>query len=297
VNLCRKIRNGDQVGIAATVEILVSVQSYDETLLGQLVELDTYARTGLPWPTSVTVLVGNANFPPFLAATNDRMCGAPDVSDSRSKKVHRLDPQVGWIGTATVLAFLDERHLAEPSVLLPVLAAVVSGHSELAIATRMRGNRKTDVAGNRCSGGASQSILRCGLGAGFTDAGGGLLAIRGELYRTLQPRIRCSGSFRSAELLLGAQRQGHRIYEFAVHPHPKRSRPPRSSRSAGRIWATWPAGGPPVPPSADRPKVSPLQFPDGRSRQKPRHRAATRASPRRGPPADRDPGLPAGCWR
>jgi len=50
----RTILNGDEVGVATAVEIVVSVEPHDEILLGQLIELDTYARAALPWPATVT---------------------------------------------------------------------------------------------------------------------------------------------------------------------------------------------------------------------------------------------------
>jgi putative flippase GtrA len=101
--------------------------------------------------------------------------------------------------------------------LLPLLAPLVSGHSDVAIGTRL-GHGATVVRGARrelISRGYNR-LLHVALRARFSDAQCGFKAIRADVAQRLLPHVRDQGWFFDTELLVLAQREGRRIHEVAV---------------------------------------------------------------------------------
>jgi putative flippase GtrA len=103
------------------------------------------------------------------------------------------------------------------AALLPVVAPLLSGHSDLAIGTRLartslvvRGARRELIS--RCY----NLLLRVSLGARFSDAQCGFKAIRADRARELLPLVEDTGWFFDTELLVLAERAGLRIHEVPV---------------------------------------------------------------------------------
>jgi putative flippase GtrA len=118
---------------------------------------------------------------------------------------------------AAVLAYCDIDLSTDLAALPPLVAPLVSGHSELAIGTRlapeahvMRGPKREIVS--RCY----NLILRVVLGVRFSDAQCGFKAIRSDAARDLLPLVRDDGWFFDTELLVLAERSGMRIHEVPV---------------------------------------------------------------------------------
>jgi putative flippase GtrA len=101
--------------------------------------------------------------------------------------------------------------------LLPLIAALVSGHSEIAIGTRLaRGSRVLRSHKRELISRTYNAVLRLLLRAGFSDAQCGFKAIRADAAKRLLPDCRDDGWFFDTELLIQAQRRGMRIHEVAV---------------------------------------------------------------------------------
>jgi putative flippase GtrA len=103
------------------------------------------------------------------------------------------------------------------NALLPLVAPLLSGHSDLAIGTRLargarvvRGPRREAIS--RCY----NVLLHATLGVGFSDAQCGFKAIRADKARVLLPLTRDTGWFFDSELLVLAERAGLRIHEVPV---------------------------------------------------------------------------------
>src|SRR2546422_8303425 len=103
------------------------------------------------------------------------------------------------------------------SALLPLVAPLLSRHSDLAIGTRLtrsarvvRGPKREIIS--RCY----NTLLRAALGARFSDAQCGFKAIRADVARTLLPLVEDTGWFFDTELLVLAERAGLRIHEVPV---------------------------------------------------------------------------------
>ena len=118
---------------------------------------------------------------------------------------------------AEVLAYMDVDLSTDLGAFLPLVAPLLSGHSDIAIGSRLaRGSRvvrgmKREVI-SRCY----NLLLRMSLRARFSDAQCGFKAIRAEVARQLLPVVEDTGWFFDTELLVLAERLGLRIYEVPV---------------------------------------------------------------------------------
>lgn len=103
------------------------------------------------------------------------------------------------------------------AALLPLVAPLISGHSDLAIGTRLaRTSRVVRGAKREVISRAYNLLLRGALAARFSDAQCGFKAIRADVAAELLPLVRDTGWFFDTELLVLAQRAGLRIHEVPV---------------------------------------------------------------------------------
>jgi len=118
---------------------------------------------------------------------------------------------------ATVLAYMDIDLSTDLAALLPLVAPLVSGHSDLAIGTRLarssvvhRGPKREFIS--RSYNRLTHLLLR----SRFSDAQCGFKAIRADRARAVLPWIEDDGWFFDTELLVVAERAGLRIHEVPV---------------------------------------------------------------------------------
>jgi putative flippase GtrA len=103
------------------------------------------------------------------------------------------------------------------AALLPLVAPLVSGHSDLAIGTRLaRGARIVRGPKREVISRGYNLLLRTTLRAGFSDAQCGFKAIRADAARALLPLVQDRNWFFDTELLVLAERAGLRIHEVPV---------------------------------------------------------------------------------
>ncbi|MFI8359356.1 glycosyltransferase [Streptomyces sp. NPDC085612] len=118
---------------------------------------------------------------------------------------------------APVLAYMDVDLSTDLNALLPLVAPLISGHSDLAIGTRLaRSSRVVRGAKREFVSRAYNLLLRSSLAARFSDAQCGFKAIRREVAERLLPLVEDSGWFFDTELLVLAERAGLRIHEVPV---------------------------------------------------------------------------------
>jgi putative flippase GtrA len=119
--------------------------------------------------------------------------------------------------TARVVAYMDVDLSTDLRALLPLVAPLLTGHSEVAIGTRL-------APGSRVSRGPKREfisrsynhLLRASLRARFSDAQCGFKAVRTDVLPELLAAVEDQGWFFDTELLIAAQRRGMRIHEVAV---------------------------------------------------------------------------------
>ncbi|GAA2790805.1 bifunctional glycosyltransferase family 2/GtrA family protein [Streptomyces showdoensis] len=118
---------------------------------------------------------------------------------------------------APVLAYMDVDLSTDLNALLPLVAPLISGHSDLAIGSRLaRSSRVVRGPKREFISRAYNLILRGSLAARFSDAQCGFKAIRREVAERLLPMVEDTGWFFDTEMLVLAERAGLRIHEVPV---------------------------------------------------------------------------------
>ncbi|MEU1277022.1 dolichyl-phosphate beta-glucosyltransferase [Streptomyces sp. NPDC005805] len=118
---------------------------------------------------------------------------------------------------APVLAYMDVDLSTDLNALLPLVAPLISGHSDLAIGSRLaRSSRVVRGPKREFVSRAYNLILRGSLAARFSDAQCGFKAIRADVAARLLPLVEDTGWFFDTELLVLAERAGLRIHEVPV---------------------------------------------------------------------------------
>ncbi|HZE39353.1 MAG TPA: dolichyl-phosphate beta-glucosyltransferase, partial [Stackebrandtia sp.] len=116
-----------------------------------------------------------------------------------------------------VLVYMDVDLSTDLNALLPLVAPLISGHSDVAIGSRLaRGSRVVRGGKREFISRAYNALLRGGLAAGFSDAQCGFKAVRADVAHRLLPMIEDTGWFFDTELLVLAERAGLRIHEVPV---------------------------------------------------------------------------------
>jgi glycosyltransferase involved in cell wall biosynthesis len=126
--------------------------------------------------------------------------------------------RAAWTASdAEVLCYMDVDLSTDLSGLLPLVAGLVSGHSDLAIGTRLAAGARIERSRKReLISRTYNHLLRAVLRASFSDAQCGFKAIRADVARRLLPEVADQSWFFDTELLVLAQRRGYRIHEVAV---------------------------------------------------------------------------------
>ncbi|BBC34541.1 Glycosyltransferase, group 2 family protein [Streptomyces graminofaciens] len=118
---------------------------------------------------------------------------------------------------APVLAYMDVDLSTDLNALLPLVAPLISGHSDLAIGSRLaRSSRVVRGPKREFISRAYNLILRGSLQARFSDAQCGFKAIRRDVAQVLLPLVEDTGWFFDTEMLVLAERAGLRIHEVPV---------------------------------------------------------------------------------
>ncbi len=118
---------------------------------------------------------------------------------------------------ADIVAYTDVDLSTDLNALLPLVAPLLSGHSDVAIGTRLaRGARVRRGPKRELISRVYNLILRTALGNGFSDAQCGFKALRRSHAEVLLPAVRDNAFFFDTELLVLAERNGLRIHEVPV---------------------------------------------------------------------------------
>ncbi len=177
-----------------------------------------YLREALPFTWRVTI-ADNASTDGTLVVAERLAAELPQV------RVVHLDAKgrgralntVWSTSDALVLAYCDVDLSTNLSALLPLVAPLVSGHSHVAIGTRLARSARVVRGPKREFISRSYNLLlRTSLAARFSDAQCGFKAIRADVARELLPLVTDTGWFFDTELLVLAERAGLRIHEVPV---------------------------------------------------------------------------------
>jgi putative flippase GtrA len=141
------------------------------------------------------------------------------VHHLRLERVGRgLALRTAWLASdADVVSYMDVDLSTNLESFLPLVAPIVSGHSELAIGTRLaRQSRVRRQIKREVLSRGYNTLVRTAFRSGFSDAQCGFKAIRADIARLLLPHVEDNNWFFDTELLLLAERNGLRIHEVPV---------------------------------------------------------------------------------
>ncbi|MEH0843807.1 bifunctional glycosyltransferase family 2/GtrA family protein [Micromonospora sp. CPCC 205711] len=209
------------VGVAAptaVLDVVVPVHN-EEADLGPCVRrLHAHLSAHFPYPFRITV-ADNASVDGTLAVAEALAAELSHVEVRHlAAKGRGRALRAAWSASdAPVLAYLDVDLSTDLAALLPLVAPLISGHSDLAIGTRLaRSSRVVRGAKREVISRAYNLLLRGTLAVRFSDAQCGFKAIRSDVARELLPLVQDTGWFFDTELLVLAQRAGLRIHEVPV---------------------------------------------------------------------------------
>ncbi|CAN5128134.1 bifunctional glycosyltransferase family 2/GtrA family protein [soil metagenome] len=177
-----------------------------------------YLDSQLPYSARLTI-ADNASTDGTLEIAQRLAAELPGVrvvhldARGRGRALH-----TAWLASdAQVFAYMDVDLSTDLSALLPLIAPLVSGHSHLAIGTRLsRTSRVVRGPGREVISRSYNLLLRGTLAARFSDAQCGFKAIRSDAAHALLPLVADTGWFFDTELLVLAERAGLRIHEVPV---------------------------------------------------------------------------------
>jgi glycosyltransferase involved in cell wall biosynthesis len=200
------------------VDIAVPVYNEDRALEPSIRRLHAYLSDGFPFSWRITI-VDNASTD-ATGAQADRL--AHDLAHVRA--VHLDRKGRGWAlrnawteSDAAVLAYMDVDLSTDLDALLPLVAPLVSGHSDVAIGSRLApGSHVARHPKRELISRSYNLILRAVLVTRVRDAQCGFKAVRAEVARRLLPAIEDDGWFFDTELLVLAEHNGLRIHEVPV---------------------------------------------------------------------------------
>jgi putative flippase GtrA len=123
-----------------------------------------------------------------------------------------------WLASPSpILAYMDVDLSTDLAALLPLISPLLSGHSDLAIGTRLsHGSRVVRGPKREFISRSYNVLLRSTLGTHFSDAQCGFKAIRGDVAAALLPHTSDTAWFFDTELLVLAERCELRVHEIPV---------------------------------------------------------------------------------
>src|ERR1700726_3500447 len=200
------------------LDVVVPVYNEEGDLANSVHRLHRYLEENFPFTARITI-ADNASTdetPRIAAQLADELTDVRMVRLEQKGRGRAL--QAVWsTSDAPVLAYMDVDLSTDLAALAPLIAPLVSGHSDLAIGSRLaRGSRVVRGAKREVISRCYNFLLKSTLAAGFSDAQCGFKAIRADVAAQLLPHVADTGWFFDTELLVLAQRSGLRIHEVPV---------------------------------------------------------------------------------
>ncbi|MGK5551500.1 glycosyltransferase [Actinomadura kijaniata] len=200
------------------VEVVVPVYNEEHVLEASVRRLHAYLSGTFPYPFRITV-ADNASTDRTWRVAERLAAELPHV-----RAVHldrkgrgRALRRVWGDSDAHVVAYMDVDLSTDLDAFLPLVAPLISGHSDLAIGSRLtRGSAVVRGPKREAISRAYNLLLRTALAARFSDAQCGFKAGRTEIVQALLPQVEDQEWFFDTELLLLAERNGLRIHEVPV---------------------------------------------------------------------------------
>ncbi|TDO62667.1 glycosyltransferase involved in cell wall biosynthesis [Kribbella sp. VKM Ac-2571] len=200
------------------VEIVVPVKNEEHDLGPNIRRLREFLDTAFPFPAEVCIADNGSTDATYEIGTllAAELPGVRVVRLEQSGRGRALK-QVWSASTAEVLAYMDVDLSTNLNALLPLVAPLLAGHSDVAIGTRLaKSSRVVRRPKREFISRSYNLLLRATLNAHFSDAQCGFKAIRADVARELLPLVEDTSWFFDTELLVLAEQAGLRIHEVPV---------------------------------------------------------------------------------
>jgi putative flippase GtrA len=200
------------------LDVVVPVYNEERDLAPCVRKLHADLTQTFPYTFRITI-ANNASTDGTRAVADELTRELPSVAAVHlaEKGRGRALKAVWTASDAAVLAYMDVDLSTDLAALAPLVASLISGHSDLAIGSRLaRGARVVRGPKREFISRCYNLILRGALATRFTDAQCGFKAIRADVARRLLPHVEDTGWFFDTELLVLAERAGARIHEVPV---------------------------------------------------------------------------------
>jgi putative flippase GtrA len=203
---------------APAIDVVIPVYNEEAALAPSVRRLHAYLCQRFPFSTRITI-ADNASTDGTWAVAQALSWELPGV-----RAVHVPGKGRGgalastWLRSdARVLAYMDVDLSTGLDALLPLVAPLLSGHSDVSIGSRLApGARVSRGARRELISRAYNLLLHAVLGVRFRDAQCGFKAVRADVARRLVPMVENRRWFFDTELLVLAERAGLRIHEVPV---------------------------------------------------------------------------------
>lgn len=202
---------------APVLDVVIPVYNEEAALAGCVRRL-LERLDALPWTYRVTIADNASTDATFeigrrLSHERPQVQVVSMAEKGRGRALH----QVWGNSDAEVLVYMDVDLSTDLDALLPLVAPLISGHSDLAIGTRLaRASRVERGLKREVISRGYNAILRTVLRVRFSDAQCGFKAIRRAAAAELLPLVADQSWFFDTELLTVAERAGLRIHEVPV---------------------------------------------------------------------------------
>jgi len=204
-------------GTRPEIDIVVPVHNEERDLERGIRRLHEYLAR-FPFSAQITI-ADNASTDGTTEIADRVSAELPDVRVIHlAEKGRGRALRAAWSSSdARVLAYMDADLSTDLDGLLPLVAPLLSGHSDISIGSRLapgsnvvRGPKREVISRTY------NAMLHATLGARFSDAQCGFKAIRADRAREILPLVEDQEWFFDTELLIVAERSGLRIHEVPV---------------------------------------------------------------------------------
>jgi glycosyltransferase involved in cell wall biosynthesis len=202
----------------SVVEIAIPVYNEECILEASVRRLRTYLDESFPFQSTIRI-VDNASTDATWEIATRLARTVPGVSALHlGQKGKGRAVRAAWSSSsARIVCYMDVDLSTDLGGLLPLVAPLLSGHSDVSIGSRFaRGAHVVRGARREAVSHMYRLVLRGTLRNQFTDATCGFKAARREIAEILLPLVRDEHWFFDTELLVLAERNGFRIHEVPV---------------------------------------------------------------------------------
>ena len=201
-----------------SVDIVIPVYNEERALPISIPSLCRYLESYVPYQWSVTI-ADNASVDRTLEVANELSAADPRV------RVLHLDQKgrgralkAAWLASeADIVSYMDVDLSTNLSSFMPLIAPLATGHSEVAIGSRLsKGAVVTRQWKREVISRTYNLMIKLAFRNRFSDAQCGFKALTQQAAQSLLPQVENNEWFFDTELLLLAEERGLRIHEVPV---------------------------------------------------------------------------------